>query len=93
MFANPCRTEDCKLWQTPWISVTESLPTESDGSVLVCHTDVPPYNFMEPFVNAKHDRRVEFGHYSEHTNRWYGTMGEFIEDIIGWMPLPSPPKW
>ena len=72
-----------------WIPVTERLPTEADGSVLVCLADKPPYNYMEHYINAKHDQRVEIGHYSEHSHKWYGTIGN---DVIGWMPLPEPLK-
>lgn len=71
-----------------WIPVTERLPSESDGSVLVCFPDVFPYNQKEPFVNAKHDRRVEVGRYSEHSNLW--STGPI--EPIAWMLLPDAPK-
>ena len=77
-----------------WIPVAERLPTEADGTVLVCFPDVSPYNLKEPYPNAKHDRRVATGKYSQHSKTWY--IGEF--SVIGgpkptfWMPLPEPPK-
>ena len=74
-----------------WISVKERLPTESDGTVLVCFPDVFPYNSKEHCVNAKHDQRVKTAKYSQFSNVWY------IGDMAGiskvrpthWMPLPS----
>lgn len=75
-----------------WIPVTEHLPTESDGTVLVCHADKPPYYLSEPYINAKHNRRVVIGHYSEHSKRWYGEAGSLMNDITHWMPRPEPPK-
>lgn len=77
-----------------WIPASERLPTEADGTVMVCFPDVSPYNLKEPYPNAKHDRRVATGKYSQHSKRWY--IGEF--SAIGgpeptfWMPLPEPPK-
>lgn len=77
-----------------WISVEEGLPTESDGTVLVCFPDVQPYNLDEPFVNAKHDRRVRTATYSQYSKQWY--IGDMC--AVGkvsptyWMPLPQPPK-
>ena len=77
-----------------WISVKDRLPTESDGTVLVCFPDVFPYNSKEHCVNAKHDQRVKTAKYSQFSNEWY------IGDMAGiskvrpthWMPLPEPPK-
>lgn len=40
-----------------WISVEDRLPTESDGTVLVCMPDIFPYNQKEPIIKAKNDRR------------------------------------
>ena len=75
-----------------WISVKDRLPSESYGTVLVCHADKFPYNDTEPFVNAMHDRRIVIGSYSEHTGTWYCNMGGTLHDITHWMPLPEPPK-
>ena len=73
-----------------WIPVTERTPTESDGTVLVCHADIFPYNEKEPFVDAKHNRRVTVGSHSEHTNTWHCAMGGTLYDVTHWMPLPEP---
>lgn len=75
-----------------WISVYDRLPTESDGTVLVCMPDLWPYNNKEPFVNAKHDCRVRVGHYSEHSNEWTYEFGMKCRYLpTHWMPLPAPP--
>jgi hypothetical protein len=76
-----------------WISVEDRLPTEADGTVLVCMPDVWPYNNKEPFVNAKHDCRVMEAHYSEFSNTWTYGMGSRSMDYnpTHWMPLPKPP--
>ena len=92
-----CNKDCANCWKTKlvtqrWIPVTESLPTESDGTVLVCHANISPYNLTEHYVNAKHDQRVVIGHYSQHSGRWYGEMGGFLNDVTHWMPLPKPPK-
>lgn len=77
-----------------WISVEDRLPTESDGTVLVCFPDVFPYNSKEHFVNAKHDQRVKTATYSEHSRKWYiGDMASVGSiDPTHWMPLPKMPK-
>ena len=77
-----------------WISVKDKLPTESDGTVLVCMPDVWPYNDKELFVNAKHDRRVRVAHYSEFSNDWTYEMGGKNKEFrpTHWMPMPEPPK-
>ena len=76
-----------------WINVTDSLPTESDGTVLVCMPDVYPYNIKEPYTNAKHNRQVCIASYSEHSNTWYYEMGGIRSDKpTHWMPLPEPFK-
>ena len=76
-----------------WISVEDKLPTESDGTVLVCMPDVWPHNDKEPFVNAKHDCRVRVAHYSEFSNNWTYEMGGINKEFrpTHWMPLPAPP--
>ena len=74
-----------------WIPVTERLPDESNGTVLVCHADKAPYNIPEPFPHAEHDRRVVIGSHSEHTGTWYCSMGGTLHDVTHWMPLPDPP--
>ena len=74
------------------ISVEDRLPTESDGTVLVCMPDLWPYNNKEPYVNAKHDCRVRVGHYSEHSNEWTYELGMKGRGYLPthWMPLPDP---
>ena len=67
---------------TKWIKVTEKLPSESDGYVLVCMPDEFPYN---------QGQRVRLGQYSEYAHRWFfegGATGG--SDPIAWMPLPEP---
>lgn len=75
-----------------WILTSELLPEEGDGTVLVCFPDVPPYNLKEPFVNAKHDKRVQTGHYSQFSKTWY--IGDFCgvggTEPIAWMPMLEP---
>ena len=74
-----------------WIPVTESLPKESDGTVLVCMPDVSPYNEAQPYPNCEISQRVRTGTHSEHSGRWYyenGGVGG--NDPIAWMPLPKP---
>jgi hypothetical protein len=75
-----------------WISVEDRLPTESDGTVLVCMPDIWPYNHAEPFVNAKHDCRVRTAHYSEHSHDWTYDNGGRNREFrpTHWMPLPDP---
>lgn len=83
-----------KLEANEWISVKDRMPTESDGTVLVCFPDVQPYNLMEHYVNAKHDERVQTAHYSQYNDRWYiGDMAG-VSDIrpTHWMPLPEAAK-
>ena len=77
-----------------WISVKDRLPTESDGTVLICYPNEAPYNLMEPHPNAKHDQRVATGCYSQYSSTWYhgDMMGVGGADPIAWMPLPEPPK-
>lgn len=74
-----------------WIPVTERLPEESDGTVLVCMPNVWPYNYKEPFINAKHNCQVEIATHSEHSGNWYFSGGA-VRDVepIAWMPLPEP---
>ena len=75
-----------------WILCSERLPTESDGKVLICYPNNPPYNTLEPIPNAKKTRRVGTGQYSEFSKRWYhgDMMGVGGTDPIAWMPLPEP---
>lgn len=88
-----CDTCDLKAI-SGWISVKDRLPEESDGTVLICYPNQAPYNLMEPYINAKHNRRVVTGCYSQHSRTWYhGDMrGVGGDDPIAWMPLPEPPK-
>ena len=76
-----------------WIPVTEDTPTESDGTVWVCLADKFPYNQPEPFVNAKHDRRITEAHYSQFSKIWY-QEGAVLPDgvVTHWMKKCSPPK-
>ena len=76
-----------------WISVNDKLPSEGDGTVLICMPDVFPYNEKEHFVNAKHDNRVCVGKYSEYSDVWYfGDFNGMRETRpTHWMPLPQPP--
>ena len=74
-----------------WIPVTERLPEESDGTVLVCMPNIWPYNYKEPFINAKHNCQVRTATHSEHSGNWYYSDGA-VGDVepIAWMPLPEP---
>ena len=74
-----------------WIPVTERLPKESDGTVLVCMPDVFPFNEKEPYPNAKHNQQVDIALHSEHSGNWYFSGGA-VGDVepIAWMPLPEP---
>lgn len=81
-------------WQImEWISVKDRLPTESDGTVLVCMPNKYPYNEREPFIGARHDRRVRMAIYSQYSGTWhfsFGAVGRTAPEY--WMPLPEPPK-
>ena len=63
---------------TGWIPVSERLPKECDGHVLV----------------SKEDGQVTTGLHSEFGNAWYiGDMcGVGGCKVIAWMPLPEPYK-
>lgn len=86
--------ERVKYEPDDWIKCSERLPEESDGTVLVCFPDEFPYSDKEPYVNAKHNRRVRTASYSQFNNTWY--IGDFnaIGKVrpIAWMPLPELPK-
>ena len=76
-----------------WISVKERTPTESDGTVWVCLADVFPYNEKEPYIDAKHDRRITEAHYSQFSKCWYKEGAVFPNGIVThWMKKPEPPK-
>lgn len=80
--------------ESKWIKCSDRMPEESDGTVLVCFPDEFPYSDKEPYVNAKHNRRVRTASYSQFNNTWY--IGDFnaIGKVrpIAWMPLPEPLK-
>lgn len=75
-----------------WILCTDKLPTEADGEVLICMPDVSPYNRKQPYPDAKQNKRVMIGKYSQYSKRWYkGDMCAVgSADPIAWMPLPDP---
>ena len=76
-----------------WISVKKRTPTEADGTVLVCLADVFPYNEKEPYIDAKHDRRITEAHYSQFSKCWYKEGAVFPDGIVThWMEKPQPPK-
>lgn len=76
-----------------WISVKDHTPTEADGTVWVCLADVFPYNEKEPYIDAKHDRRITEAFYSEFSKQWYKEGAVFPDGVVThWMPLPRPPK-
>ena len=76
-----------------WISVKERTPTEADGTVWVCLADVFPYNEKEPYISAKHDRRITEAFYSHFSKRGYKEGAVFPDGIVThWMEKPEPPK-
>lgn len=76
-----------------WITVSEAMPEEADGTVLVCMPNKFPYNEKEPFVNAKHNRQVETATYSQYSDTWHFKNGGVTSvRPIAWMPLPMPWK-
>ena len=76
-----------------WISVKDRTPTEADGTVWVCLADVFPYNEKEPYIDAKHDRRITEAHYSQFSKCWYKEGAVFPDGIVThWMEKPKPPK-
>ena len=76
-----------------WISVKDQTPKEEDGTVLVCFADVFPYNEKEPYIDAKHDRRITEAHYSQFSKCWYKEGSVFPDGIVThWMEKPQPPK-
>ena len=76
-----------------WISVKDRTPTESDGTVWVFLADVFPYNEKEPYIDAKHDRRITEAFYSQFSKRWYKD-GAVLPDgaVTHWMEKAQPPK-
>ena len=76
-----------------WISVKERTPAEADGTVWVYLADVFPYNEKEPYIDAKHDRRITEAFYSQFSKRWYKDGAVFSDGIVThWMEKPQPPK-
>ena len=73
-----------------WIEVEEELPTESEGTVLVLMPNKSPYNLKEPFVNAKHNQRVQTAKYSQFSKMWYFGDSNSVggADPIAWARLP-----
>ena len=76
-----------------WISVNERTPKEADGTVWVCLADVFPYNEKEPYIDAKHDRRITEAFYSQFSKSWYKDGAVFPDGVVThWMEKPQPPK-
>ena len=76
-----------------WISVKDRTPTEADGTVWVCLADVFPYNEKEPYIDAKHDRRITEAFYSQFSKRWYKDGAVFPDGVVThWMEKAQPPK-
>ena len=76
-----------------WISVKERTLTEADGTVWVCLADVFPYNEKEPYIDAKHDRRITEAFYSQFSKRWYKDGAALPDGIVThWVEKAQPPK-
>ena len=76
-----------------WISVKDRTPTEAYGTVWVCLADVFPYNEKEPYIDAKHDRRITEAFYSQFSKRWYKDGASLPDGVIThWMEKAQPPK-
>ena len=76
-----------------WIPVKDHTPTEADGTVWVYLADVFPYNEKEPYIDAKHDRRITEAKYSQFSKQWYKDGAIFPEGVVThWMEKPQPPK-
>ena len=76
-----------------WISVKDRTPTESDGTVWVCLADAFPYNEKEPYIDAKHDRRITEAFYSQFSKSWHKDGAVFPDGVVThWMEKPQPPK-
>ena len=76
-----------------WISVKDRTPTESDGTVWVCLADAFPYNEKEPYIDARHNRRITEAFYSQFSKRWHKNGAVLPNDAVThWMEKPQPPK-
>ena len=76
-----------------WISGKDQTPTEADGTVWVCLADVFPYNEKEPYIDAKHDRRITEANYSQFSKQWYKEGAIYAEGVVThWMEKQQPPK-
>ena len=76
-----------------WISVKDRTPKEADGTVWICLADVFPYNEKEPYIDAKHDRRITESFYSQFSKRWYKDGAVFPDGVVThWMEKAQPPK-
>ncbi len=76
-----------------WVSAKDHTPTEADGTVWVCLADVFPYNEKEPYIDAKHDRRITEANYSQFSRQWYKEGAVFTDGVVThWMEKPQPPK-
>ena len=74
-----------------WISVKDRTPTEADGTVWVCLADVFPYNEKEPYIDAKHDRRITEAFYSQFSKRWYKDGAVLPDEVVThWMEKSKP---
>ena len=76
-----------------WISVKDRTPTEADGTVWACLADLFPYNEKEPYIDAKHDRRITEAFYSQFSKRWYKDGAALPDGVVThWMEKAQPPK-
>ena len=76
-----------------WISVKDHTPTEADGTVWICLANAFPYNEKEPYIDAKHDKRITEANYSQFSKQWYKNGTVFADGVVThWMPMPRSPK-
>ena len=77
-----------------WSGIFFNIPTlEADGTVWVCLADVFPYNEKEPYIDAKHDRRITEAFYSQFSKCWYKDGAVLPNGVVThWMEKAQPPK-